>query len=95
MIKYECVCSQCDIIYYRYKHPYPNNLCGKCQRDNHNIIQKLSGARAAHAAIQYELTCNRLVEAKLLKCVDCGLKANRYDHRDYNKPLDVESVCGS
>ena len=26
-------------------------------------------------------------------CVDCGKRANAYDHRDYNKPLEVEPVC--
>lgn len=25
-------------------------------------------------------------------CVDCGAPADRYDHRDYSKPLDVEPV---
>ena len=28
-------------------------------------------------------------------CVDCGKQAAAYDHRDYNKPLDVEPVCKS
>lgn len=27
------------------------------------------------------------------KCVDCGRWAQVWDHRDYNKPLDVEPVC--
>lgn len=26
-------------------------------------------------------------------CVDCGKPAEHYDHRDYNKPLDVQPVC--
>lgn len=28
-------------------------------------------------------------------CVDCGAPARHYDHRDYNKPLEVEPVCAS
>lgn len=28
-----------------------------------------------------------------IACVDCGLPAWEYDHRDYDKPLDVEPVC--
>ena len=28
-----------------------------------------------------------------IPCVDCGAPARDYDHRDYNKPLDVEPVC--
>ena len=27
------------------------------------------------------------------KCIDCGKPAKHYDHRDYDKPLDVEPVC--
>ncbi len=26
-------------------------------------------------------------------CVDCGKPAQHYDHRDYDKPLEVEPVC--
>jgi hypothetical protein len=26
-------------------------------------------------------------------CVDCGAPARHYDHRDYNKPTEVEPVC--
>lgn len=26
-------------------------------------------------------------------CVDCGLPAFYYEHRDYTRPLDVEPVC--
>lgn len=29
------------------------------------------------------------------KCVDCGRPADRWDHRDYRKPLEVEPVCRS
>jgi hypothetical protein len=28
-------------------------------------------------------------------CTDCGATATDYDHRDYNKPLDVDPVCRS
>lgn len=28
-------------------------------------------------------------------CIDCGKPATDYDHRDYNKPLDVEPTCRS
>lgn len=28
-----------------------------------------------------------------IPCVDCGAPARDYDHRDYNRPLDVEPVC--
>lgn len=28
-------------------------------------------------------------------CADCGKQAQHYDHRDYNKPLEVFPVCAS
>jgi hypothetical protein len=28
-----------------------------------------------------------------MQCVDCGAQARDYDHRDYNKPLEVNPVC--
>lgn len=30
-----------------------------------------------------------------LPCVDCGKRAENWDHRNYNKPLKVEAVCHS
>lgn len=26
-------------------------------------------------------------------CVDCGIAATEYDHRDYKKPMEVDPVC--
>lgn len=28
-----------------------------------------------------------------IPCVDCGVRASQYEHRDYLRPLDVEPVC--
>lgn len=28
-----------------------------------------------------------------INCVDCGERATDYEHRDYNKPREVEPVC--
>ena len=34
-----------------------------------------------------------LPPAKECVCTDCGALARHYDHRDHNKPLEVEPVC--
>jgi len=34
-----------------------------------------------------------LVRASALICVDCGKQARDYDHRDYERPLDIDPVC--
>lgn len=40
-----------------------------------------------------EIIEGRLAHPSECICVDCGLSATCYDHRDYNKPLDVVPVC--
>src|SRR3990172_2168897 len=52
------------------------------------------GAGRAQAAVRIAVKLGVLpCITEKTKCVDCGLQANAYDHRDYNKPLEVEPVC--
>jgi len=37
-----------------------------------------------------ELLC---LKANYIECVDCGLRAVNYEHRDYNKPEEVDPIC--
>lgn len=53
-------------------------------RDHNNI---------AHALVARAVSYGFLLPATDLDCVDCGAQATAYDHRDYNKPLDVAPVC--
>ncbi|MCP1121595.1 hypothetical protein, partial [Robbsia andropogonis] len=48
-----------------------------------------------HRFVSQAVSYGFLPRAKDCVCVDCGLPARHYDHRDYNKPLDVEPVCVS
>ena len=53
-------------------------------------VNRTDGAyRIVWMAIRYGF----LPHPKTQKCVDCGEGAECYDHRDYNRPLDVEPVC--
>jgi hypothetical protein len=45
---------------------------------------------AVRAAIRYGLLPS--LDGKI-KCTDCDAPAKCYDHRDYNRPIDVEPVC--
>lgn len=47
----------------------------------------------AHGAVSAAIAKGTLTPASQHDCVDCGVQATRYDHRDYNKPLAVEPVC--
>ena len=35
------------------------------------------------------------LKATRVKCADCDARATQYDHRDYNRPLEVVPVCAS
>lgn len=61
--------------------------CVRCQNIVHTKQKKAIGQVAA--AIRRGL----LPPAKTLVCVDCGAQARDWEHRDYNKPLDVVPVC--
>jgi hypothetical protein len=53
----------------------------------------INGGRAAAAKVNQAIMKNLLAPATDFKCVDCGVPATCYDHRDYNKPLEVQPVC--
>jgi hypothetical protein len=49
--------------------------------------------KPAHVAVARAIRHGELPHPSTLKCVDCGSPAQVYDHRDYDKPLQVEPVC--
>ena len=51
------------------------------------------GMLEAIAAVNKAVKTGALASVKTLICVDCGSQAQCYEHRDYNKPLEVEPVC--
>lgn len=52
-----------------------------------------AGSARAHNIISGAIRCGLLLPANQCDCTDCERPASVYDHRDYNKPLDVEPVC--
>lgn len=77
-------------------------LCGACipvravetikrSRERH---PQSKWALKAHAAVNAAIKKGALPKPGSFSCTDCKVwKAQCYDHRDYNKPLDVEPVC--
>jgi hypothetical protein len=62
------------------------------------------GCRPAHYAAQrlarrwilLAIRTGRLLPASTFKCVDCKENwASGWEHRDYDRPLDVDPTCGS
>ena len=52
-----------------------------------------SGKNISGQLIAKEIANGFIKHPSNFQCVDCGCKASEYDHRDYNKPLDVVPVC--
>ena len=63
-------------------------VCSPCLYDKFGRNQKEAIAEVTRAVKKGDLQ-----PAKSHKCVDCGVDAFCYDHRDYGKPLDVVPVC--
>jgi ribosomal protein S27E len=64
-------------------------LCFSCADHSKN------GGFKAHRKVKKAIELGILASVKDLKCLDCGNQAEIYDHKDYNKPLEVEPVCRS
>jgi len=75
--------------------------CLKCQSSSARYGCKKrrpavhEGQNRAHQFVYRAIQKGLLPRAETLKCFDCDNQAAHYDHRDYNKPLDVEPVCRS
>lgn len=53
------------------------------------------GADRARALVNYAKRSGKIPPPSDYECADCGAPARVYDHRDYNKPLEVVAVCQS
>lgn len=93
-----------------YADPKPGEackVCGSISRDfrqracvNCAVLGKVyrsigTGRDAAIRLVKDEIKAGRLIPPKALTCVDCGNPAQVYEHRDYNRPLDVVAACRS
>lgn len=96
------VCETCRKPF-NYAHPLTRFCfdCGK-QRSKDCLKRRLEqrpiegyGQQMAHRFVSLAVAQGFLPPVDTCKCVDCGSKAQAYDHRDYNRPLDVDPVCDS
>lgn len=88
-----CICSTVEMAsgtsgYYR---------CTTCvaagRRNPRQHRSNWLGKDVALASVHAEVRAGNLPHAKTQKCADCGGAACEYEHRDYNKPLDVVPIC--
>lgn len=89
--QYEKNCSDCG---HRYR-AIVGKWCDVCVIANYAYRIYGTGQSAALAAVNREIRYGRLVPPDFFNCVDCGGQASLYEHRDYNKPLEVVPACRS
>lgn len=68
---------------------------GKISTKKNNDSKKNTNLMSAKSAVYILVRAKKLKKASNFNCLDCGMKAEVYDHRDYKKPLDIEPVCKS
>lgn len=66
-------------------------LMGRIAKKDYDKLRLIASQAVKRAILNGELL--PILEYTL--CVDCSKPAACYDHRDYNKPLEVEPVCTS
>ncbi len=79
------------------KRYYENNkekvMKKKSERDERNYIKDKPKISAKNK-IRYRVINGKMPKANKLKCNRCEKNATQYHHSDYNKPLEVEPLCG-
>lgn len=67
--------------------------CEPCRKQYLLWMNTGRGSSEAHGIVGRAVAAGDLPAARGQQCADCGDVAVEYDHRDYNKPLDVAAVC--
>jgi hypothetical protein len=89
MPKLQRFCKVCNVDISERFHSA--KVCFKCL-DTNGVR---TGGLKAQVKVYYAVKKGILPPVRTLKCVDCGKPATVYEHRDYNKPLDVVPTCSS
>jgi hypothetical protein len=70
------------------------SACKEAGRFNPRAFDWL-GRHSAMVQVHTAVRTGRLARASLFRCADCPKQATEYEHRDYNRPLDVVPICRS
>ncbi len=87
-----CVDCNCVIDEYMPGQGGKPMRCSKCVKLRKSTV---GIQQAAHTIVSCAVRSGIIKPPSQFSCVDCGLPASVYDHRNYYKPLDVQPVCRS
>lgn len=80
-----------------YAFAYGDRLFVGGRRETAQERRRRIGLKRASQIVRNLVKGGKLPSLKVnyIDCVDCGKRATDYEHRDYNKPKEVEPVCRS
>ena len=85
--------------------PAPRKPCAYCSRPLPDVCGKQDVycphcrfvakmlQSSALGKVRHAVKSGKLAPVRSLKCVDCSAPATLYEHRSYDRPLDVVPVC--
>lgn len=86
--EYTFRCVHCHGVFYaREKRTGNKKYCVECGE------QARLAKERAQRHVKNAIKAGKILPATSYECWDCGKPADRYDHRNYDKPLDVQPVC--
>lgn len=71
------------------RHNATRRSCLDCEDKMHKAIGSV------HSKVKTAIKRGELKPARDFACVDCGMAATVYDHRDYAQPFEIAPVCRS
>jgi formylmethanofuran dehydrogenase subunit E len=83
-------CKECKAFYAR---NWRQTKRGKEYNKARDEKLKYTNQYKAKMEVYKAVRSGKLPKAKTLKCHVCGEQAYAYEHRDYDKPLEVKPIC--
>lgn len=82
-------CIRCNAVFYKRtdRGHGSKRYCLECEHEKEKAMDR-AGYR-----IKKAIKAGKILPATSYECWDCSEPADRYDHRNYDKPLDVQPVC--
>lgn len=87
----------CKICGEHFERSWRQKLCEECARAVRRLRAEFYGdaQQDAMTEVAKAIRHGKLKPATRFRCTDCSKRAECYDHRSYERPLDVEPVCRS
>ena len=85
-------CCVCGVVE-RVRGGNSRYCCAACKPLRRPEYYGWVGKEEAMAAVSAAIKAGQLPHPRGLRCADCSGPAVEYEHRDYNKPLQVDPIC--